>query len=337
MSTHPASGSFEKALTSGLPVVTCEIATGDSANPEDVRRRARLVREHVDAVNVPDNTAGVVHMAALATSAILVAEGIDPIMHTTCRDRNRMALQSDLLGASALGIHNILCLTGDHMVHGDHPQAKPVFDLDSIQLVALAHHLTTEGRYLSGRPIDPPPRLFAGTTENPFAPPYDFRPLRLQKKIEAGARFVQTQIIFNVERFRTFMARVCDLGLDRRAPILAGVAPLRSARAAIYMRDHVPGMDVPEALVKRMEAVGTDRTRREEEGLKICCEIIEQVRGISGIAGFHLMPIHWEAAVAEIVSRSGLAPASQILASKELSAVVAGRPSGVNHREPITS
>ena len=291
MSTHPASGSFEKALTSGLPVVTCEIATGDSANPEDVRRRARLVREHVDAVNVPDNTAGVVHMAALATSAILVAEGIDPIMHTTCRDRNRMALQSDLLGASALGIHNILCLTGDHMVHGDHPQAKPVFDLDSIQLVALAHHLTTEGRYLSGRPIDPPPRLFAGTTENPFAPPYDFRPLRLQKKIEAGARFVQTQIIFNVERFRTFMARVCDLGLDRRAPILAGVAPLRSARAAIYMRDHVPGMDVPEALVKRMEAVGTDRTRREEEGLKICCEIIEQVRGIPGIAGFHLMPI----------------------------------------------
>lgn len=333
MSTPPARGSFERALACGLPVITCEIASGDSADPMDVRRRARLVRDHVDAVNVPDNTAGVVHMSALAAAALLVEEGIDPIMHLTCRDRNRLALQSDLLGASALGIRNILCLTGDHMVHGDHPQAKPVFDLDSIQLVGLAHHLTTKGRYLSGRPINPPPRLFVGTTENPFAPPHDFRPLRLQKKIEAGARFVQTQIIFNVERFRTFMARVCDLGLDRRAPILAGVAPLRSARAAAYMRDRIPGIDLPETLVKRMEAAGTERARSEEEGLRICGEIIDQVRGIPGVAGIHLMPIHWEEAVAELVSRSGLTPASRGLAPEEASTASVGCMPGSKHRE----
>lgn len=337
MSIRTAIDPFARALASGLPVVTCEIAAGDSANPDEIRRRARLVRDHVDAVNVPDNTAGMVHMSALAACALLVEEGIEPIMHVTCRDRNRLALQSDLLGASALGIHNILCLTGDHMVHGDHPQAKPVFDLDSIQLIGLAHHLTTEGRYLSGRPIDPPPRLFTGTTENPFAPPHDFRPLRLQKKIEAGARFVQTQIIFNVERFRKFMARVCALGLDRRAPILAGVAPLRSARAAIYMRDRVPGMEVPDALVRRMEAAGPDRTRREEEGLRICCEIIDQVRAIPGVAGFHLMPIHWEAAVAEITSRSGLSPASHGLTPEGASAIGAGRATDSDYREPIPS
>jgi 5,10-methylenetetrahydrofolate reductase len=326
-------------LDSGLPVVTCEIASGDSADPEGVRRRARVVRDHVDAVNVPDSTAGIVHMSALATAAIVVQEGIDPVMHMTCRDRNRLALQSDLVGAAALGVRNILCITGDHMVHGDHPQAKPVFDLDSIQLVALANHLTREGRYLSGRPITPPPRLFVGTTENPFAPPYDFRPLRLQKKVEAGARFVQTQIIFNVERFAAFMARVRDLGLDRQVPILAGVAPLRSARAAAHMRDHVAGMDVPEEIVRRMRQAGDQRARREEEGLRICVEIIDRVRAIPGVAGFHLMPIYWEEAVAEIGSRARLVPASRALGPAEALVAGGGHPAGparVDRRESIT-
>jgi methylenetetrahydrofolate reductase (NADPH) len=297
-----------EALRSGHPVVTCEIATGDGADPAEVARRARLVRDHVDAVNVPDNTAGVAHMSAVAAAAILVREGVDPILHVTCRDRNRIALQSDLLGAAALGVRNVLCLTGDHPVHGDHPQARPVFDLDSLQLLGLVNVLRG-GAYLSGRALAAPPDLLPGAVENPFAPPYDFRPARLQKKIEAGARFVQTQIVFNVERFAAFMTRVRDLGLDRRAPILAGVAPIRSARAARYMRDHVPGMEVPDAWIRRMEQAGDDRARREEEGIRIAVEIIGRLREIPGLAGFHLMPIHWEGAVGDIVRRAGLRPA----------------------------
>ncbi len=308
----PRSTRLEDGLRSGLPVVTCEIATGDGADPGEVVRRARLVRDHVDAVNVPDNTAGVVHMSALAAAAILAREGVEPILHVTCRDRNRLALQSDLLGASALGVRNVLCLTGDHMVHGDHPGAKPVFDLDSIQLVGLAQVLR-HGRYLSGREITPAPDLFPGAVENPFAPPYDFRPVRVQKKVEAGARFIQTQIIYNVERFEAFMEKVRDLGLDRRVSILAGVAPLRSARSARAMRDRVPGMEVPEAIVRRMDGAGSDRSRREEEGLRICVEIIERVRGIRGVAGIHLMPIHWEEAVAELSARARLRPARAVL------------------------
>jgi len=299
---------FEEALRSGLPVVTCEIAPGDGADAGDIIRRAHLVREHVDAVNVPDNTAGIVHLSALAASSLLVREGVDPVMHVTCRDRNRLALQSDLLGAAALGVRNVLCLTGDHMIHGDHPDAKPVFDLDSLQLLLLAN-LLRGGRYMSGREIAPAPDLFPGATENPFAPPYDFRPLRLLKKVEAGARFIQTQITFNVARFAAFMKGVRDLGLDRRVPILAGVAPLRSARAARYMKERVPGMEVPEAIVRRMEQAGPDRTRREDEGIRICVEIIEQLRDIKGLAGFHLMPIRWEEAVGEISARARLMPA----------------------------
>src|SRR3989442_7074598 len=305
---------LEEAFRSGLPVVTCEIATGDGADPDEVLRRARLVRDHVDAVNVPDNTAGIVHMAAWAAAALLAREGIDPIMHVTCRDRNRLALQSDLLGAAALGVRNVLCLTGDHMVHGDHPDGKPVFDLDSLQLVSLATVLR-HGRYLSGREIRPAPALFPGATENPFAPPYDFRPLRLQKKVEAGARFIQTQITFNVKRFAAFMERVRDLGLDRTVPILAGVAPVRSARSARYMRERVPGMEVPDAIVRRMEQAGSERARREDEGIRVCVEIIEQLREVRGLAGFHLLPIHWEEAVAEIASRARLTPARASLSA----------------------
>jgi len=318
---------FEDALRSGLPVVTCEIASGDGADPDEIVRRARLVRDHVDAVNVPDNTAGVVHMAAWSAAAILAREGIDPIMHVTCRDRNRLALQSDLLGAAALGVRNVLCLTGDHMVHGDHPNAKPVFDLDSLQLVELATVLR-HGRYLSGREIKPAPDLFPGATENPFAPPYDFRPLRLQKKVEAGARFIQTQITFNVERFAAFMARVRDLGLDRTVPILAGVAPVRSARAARYMRERVPGMEVPDTVVRRMEQAGGERARREDEGIRICVEIIERLREVKGLAGLHLMPIHWEEAVAEIASRARLAPARAILAASAAATLREDGPAG---------
>ena len=303
---RPALAGFEAALRSGRPVVTCEIAAGDSPDPTGLLKRAAAVRDHVDAVNIPDNTSGIAHLSGLAAAAILAGAGVEPVLHVTCRDQNRIGLQSHLLGAAALGVRNILCLTGDHPVHGDQPDAKAVFDVDSLHLIRIGATLRT-GRYLSGRAVAPPPDLFLGSTENPFAPPFDFRPLRLRKKIEAGARFVQTQIVFNLDRFRTFMAAVVDLGIHLEAPILAGVAPLRSARAARYMRDRIAGMDVPEALVRRME--GVPAARAEEEGLRIGAEIIEEVRAIPGLAGLHLMPIHWEDAVAELCARTGLRPA----------------------------
>lgn len=306
---EPLRGRFERALRSGRPVVTCEIGSPDGADPADVRKRAKLVRDYVDAVNVPDNTGGVVHAAPLAACAILVQEGIDPILHMTCRDRNRMALQSDMLGASLLGIRNILCLTGDHMIHGDQPETKPVYDVDSVILLEIANHLTREGKYLSGREIDPPPDLFPGCAAEPFAPPYEYRPLRLRKKVEAGARFVQTQIVFNVDRFREYMGRVHDLGVDKRVPILAGVAPIRSVKAATFMRDEVPGMEVPDLLVRRMQQAGDDKKKREAEGIAICVEIIEEIRKIPGVAGFHIMPINWESAVAKISRAAHLQPA----------------------------
>jgi len=314
---YPGTRGFEDALAGGRMVVTCEIATGDSPDPAGLMRRAALVRDHVDAVNLPDNTAGVAHLSGLAAAGLLAAAGIEPILHVTCRDTNRIGLQSLLLGAAALGVRNILCLTGDHVVHGDQPDAKPVFDIDSVGLLRVAGSLRA-GRYLSGRPIAPPPDLFLGSTENPFAPPWDFRPLRLRKKVEAGARFIQTQIVFNVPRFREFMARVRDLGLDRQVPILAGVAPIRSARAARYMRDRIPGMDVPEVLVRRMEQASG---RAEEEGLRIGAEIVEELRTIPGLAGFHLMPIHWEEAVAETARRTGLRPARASMAPAEAAAL----------------
>jgi methylenetetrahydrofolate reductase (NADPH) len=306
--SFPAARAFEAALRSGHPVLTCEIAAGDSPDPQDLLRRARKVSEFVDAINVPDNTSGIAHLSGLAAAAILAREGFETILHVTCRDMNRIGLQSQLIGAAALGVRNLLCLTGDHPIHGDQPQAKPVFDLDSLQLLRLAGSVRA-GRYLSGRAIEPAPDLFPGSTENPFAPPYEFRPLRLRKKVEAGARFIQTQIIYNVPRFREFMNRVRDLGIDTQVPILAGVAPLRSARAARYMRDRIAGMEVPEPLVRRMEAAGSAADRAEAEGIRICVEIIEQVRAIPGIAGIHLMPIRWEEAVAEIASQAGLRPA----------------------------
>ncbi len=306
---EPQRGRFERALRSGRPVVTCEIGSPDGADPADIRKRAKLVRDWVDAVNVPDNTGGVVHASPLAACAILVQEGIDPVLHMTCRDRNRMALQSDMLGAALLGIRNILCLTGDHMIHGDQPETKPVYDVDSVILLEIVNHLTHQGKYLSGREIDPPPDLFPGCAAEPFAPPYEYRPLRLQKKVEAGAQFVQTQIVFNVDRFREYMGRVHDLGVDKRVPILAGVAPIRSVKAATFMRDEVPGMEVPDRLVRRMAQAGDDKKKREAEGIAICVEIIEEIRKIPGVAGFHIMPINWESAVAKISREAHLQPA----------------------------
>jgi 5,10-methylenetetrahydrofolate reductase len=246
-------------------------------------------------------------------------EGVEPVIQMTCRDRNRLAMQSDVLGAYALGLRNILCLSGDHQIFGNHPQAKNVYDVDSTQLVQMVAQLRDAKRFQCGEEIKGVnPRFFVGAVENPFADPIDWRPYRLGKKVKAGADFIQTQIIFNVPRFREFMRRVVDLGIHGQTRILAGVGPLKSPAMAKYMRDHVPGMDIPDAIIERMEAAGKgieDKTERtvafQKEGIAICVETIRQMREIEGLAGIHLMTIEWEKAVPTILERAGLLPRPQ--------------------------
>ncbi len=245
-------------------------------------------------------------MASIPVSALLVGHGLEPVAQMTCRDRNRLAIQADLLGAAAQGIRNLLCLSGDHGRWGDHPAAKNVNDIDSTHLIRLARNIVDHGCLDNGRQISPAPRFFIGAAANPFAPPYEYRPYRLAKKVAAGARFVQTQLIYNMDRFRSYMAQVCDLGLHERVYILAGVGPFKSARQASFMATKVAGMDVPQSLVDRMEK--TPKAAQPEEGIRVCCEIIERVREIPGVAGVHIMAVHWTEAVPEIVARVGLYP-----------------------------
>jgi methylenetetrahydrofolate reductase (NADPH) len=227
-------------------------------------------------------------------------------MQMSCRDRNRIALQGDLLGASALGLKNVLCITGDDVTNGDQPEAKRVFDFDSMHLLHTAKIMRDGGMFLSGRKLAVPPRLFLGAVENPFAPPLEWRPHRLAKKIDAGADFIQTQYVFDLKIFREFMARACDLGLHERVYILAGVGPLKSPRAAEFMRTHVPGVVIPDAIVERLEK--TPRERWRDEGMQICIEIIQQLHEIEGVAGVHVMANRQEQVVAEIIHRAGLFP-----------------------------
>ena len=269
-------------------------------------RDASTLRDFADAVNVTDNQAASVRAASIPVAALLLAYGVEPVMQMTVRDRNRLAIQADVLGASALGIRNILCLSGDHGIWGDHPEAKSVYDLDSIHLVRLAHNMSEHGLLDNGRSISPSPELFVGAAANPFAPPFDYRPVRLAKKVAAGARFVQTQLIYNVDRFRTYMARVRDQGLHEKVFILAGLGPIKSVGQARFMATRVAGMEVPEAIVNRMAK--TPKAAQPEEGIRICVEIIEQIREIPGVAGVHIMAVHWAEAVPEIVTRAELFP-----------------------------
>ncbi len=257
-------------------------------------------------MNVTDNQTAVVRMSSMAACLILKEMGFDPVLQMTVRDRNRIALQSDILGAAALGIRNILCLSGDHQSFGDHPGAKNVYDIDSIQFVDMARAMRDEGRLSSGAEITVKPDIFIGCVENPFADPFEIRALRLAKKIAAGARFIQTQCVFNVEKFARWMEMVRDLGLHEKASILAGITPMKSPGMARYMKNSVPGMDVPDDLVERMASVPKERHR--EEGVAICLETIERVRAIEGVAGIHIMAIEWEEIVPDIVKGAGLHP-----------------------------
>jgi methylenetetrahydrofolate reductase (NADPH) len=304
-SVKHADSHLQAVLQRGRFAVTAEIGPPRGANIAPIRRKARLLRDWVDAANVTDSQSAVVRMPSWAGCLVAMQEGVEPVMQLQCRDRNRIALQSDLLGAAALEIPNVLLLTGDHPRFGDHPDAKPVFDLDSIQLIWTARTMREQRKLLSGRDLKPAPDWFIGAVENPFAPPLKWRAERLGKKIAAGAQFCQTQFIFDVNIFEQWMKQVRDLGLDRRCFILAGVGPIKSLRALEHMRGEVPGMYVPDEVVRRLRGVPDDRVAAE--GLKLCSEIIAQVKTIPGVAGVHVMAFNWEDSIPEILERAGLA------------------------------
>jgi len=300
---------LEKVFESGKWAVTGEIGPPASADPEVVRKKAKILKGYVDATNVTDGQTAVVRLSSWASCLIIKEMGIDPICQMTCRDRNRIALQMDILGIAALGLNNMLCLTGDHQVFGNHPKAKGVYDLDSIQLIQMVKNMRDEKKFQCGDPIAVEPRLFIGAAENPFADPLEYRTPRLAKKIAAGADFIQTQIIYNVEKFAQWMQAIRDAGLDSKIKILAGVAPIKSIGAGRYMQTKVPGMDVPEKCIAQLKAVPKDQVAKE--GIKQCIEIINQIKEIKGVAGIHLMAIEWEEVVPEIVEKAGLLPRPQ--------------------------
>jgi methylenetetrahydrofolate reductase (NADPH) len=297
---------LRSVLEKGAFAVTAECGPPKGAEPEAVLRKGGLLKGRVDAVNVTDNQTAIVRMSSMAACTLLQSEGLEPVLQMVVRDRNRIALQSDILGAASLGIRNVLCLSGDHQSFGNQPQASGVFDLDSIQFVQTVRTMRDQGVILGGDKLSKPPDLFIGAAANPFADPLPFRVVRLAKKIAAGAEFIQTQCIYNMDRFEKWMQMVRDRGLDGKSFIMGGVTPLKSAGMARYMRDRVAGMDIPEEIVRRMEQAGAGKAR--EEGVRICVETIERLKETPGVKGVHIMAIEWEEAVGEIVERAGLLP-----------------------------
>jgi methylenetetrahydrofolate reductase (NADPH) len=301
---------IERILESGEFVVTSECGPPRGADPEVIRRKGALLKEVVDGVNVTDNQTSVVRMSSFASCIILKEMGFDPILQMVCRDRNRIAIQSDILGAAALGINNILCLSGDHQKFGDHAQAKNVFDMDSIQLINTVKMMRDDGRFVGGDEVNGRPGLFIGAAANPFADPFEIRAARLAKKVKAGVEFIQTQCIYNVKKFEQWMEMIRDRGLHEKCAILAGVTPFKSVGMARYMKNQVPGMDVPDEMIERLG--GMPKEKQSEEGIKICLETIQRLREIPGVRGIHIMAIEWEEKVAEIAKAAGLLPRPQL-------------------------
>ena len=299
---HSSFGRFERVLRAGGFAVTAEIAPPDSANPAEVYERAALYDGYVDAMNATDGSGANCHMSSVGMCSLLCRRGYAMVMQVSARDRNRIAIQGDVLGAAAMGVASILCLTGDGVDVGDHPQAKPVFDLDCMSMLSMIRRMRDESRFLSGRRLTEPPRVFLGAAANPFAPPLDYRPLRLAKKVAAGAQFVQTQYCFDMEMFERFMAAVHDAGTHEKVFILAGVGPLASARSAEWIRSNVPGIHIPDAVVRRLKGA----VNQQREGVNICIDMIHRIREIEGVHGIHIMAYRQEHRVAEIVERSGV-------------------------------
>ncbi|MEH0019725.1 MAG: methylenetetrahydrofolate reductase [Desulfobacter sp.] len=306
MSEYKSGSNLEKVLAAGHFAFTGECGPPKGANVEHLKEKFQYLKGNVDCVNLTDNQTAVVRMSSLAASKLLVDEGLEPNFQMVCRDRNRLAMMADILGAHALGIRNMLCLSGDHQTFGNHPQAKNVHDIDSMQLIALVKKMRDQGRFMNDEEIDVPPEIFVGAACNPFADPYEFRPYRLANKIEAGADFIQTQCIFNMDKFRDFMKKVVDMGLHERCYILAGVTPMKNASMANFMKKFVPGMDIPDTLVKRLK--GVEKKDQAEEGIKFALEQVEEFKEMEGVAGVHMMAIEWEHKVPEIAERAGVLP-----------------------------
>ncbi len=296
---------LEKLLRKGEFVVTSELGPPRGASRKAVEEKAELLKGYADAFNLTDCQTAMVRLSSIASGAILLNMGMEPVVQLTCRDRNRIAMQSDILGAAALGMKNLLCLTGDHQCFGDHPEAKGVFDLDSINQLDMFRQMRDEKKFQSGEELKTEePKLFLGAAENPFADPFQYRAARLAKKVKAGADFIQTQIIYNVEKFEEWMSMVREMGLHKKVSILAGVTPIRSLGMARYMKKNVPGLDVPDELIKRLEGA----EKKKAEGINICLEVIEKVKKIEGVSGVHIMAVEWEEIVSEITERAGLLP-----------------------------
>jgi methylenetetrahydrofolate reductase (NADPH) len=300
---------LQRILTDGNFAVTAECGPPRGADPGIIRKKGELLRGHTDAVNVTDNQTAIVRMSSIAACVHLSSMGLEPVMQMVTRDRNRIALQSDILGAYSLGIRNILCLSGDHQTFGSQPDAMNVFDIDSVNLVKMVETMKNEGKDMSGYDLISPPKMFIGAAANPFADPFEYRVIRLAKKIDAGADFIQTQCVYNMKRFREWMRLVREEGLTEKVYILAGITPLKSEGMAKYMAKKVAGMDVPEPVIKRMGGVPKDKAA--EEGLKICLETVAELREIKGVHGIHIMAIEWEETVGKIVEAAGLSPRPQ--------------------------
>jgi methylenetetrahydrofolate reductase (NADPH) len=318
MNGNNTTSKLERIIQAGHFVVTGELGPPQGWQREVIERKAELLRGVVDAINITDNQTAIVRMSSIAAGRMLVEMGLEPVIQMTCRDRNRLGIQSDLLGAAALGMRNVLCLSGDHQSFGNHPTAKNVHDIDSIQLVQMVARMRYEGIFQCGEEIKGGgPPFLVGAAANPFGDPFEFRPYRLAKKVAAGAKFIQTQLIYNIPRFKEFMKRVVDLGLHEKVAILAGVGPLKSSGMAKYMRDKVPGMIVGDYYIEEMfkavqDIPKEDKAARSEawrkRGIELCIEQIQQLREIEGVAGIHIMAIEWEEAVKPIVEGAGLLP-----------------------------
>ena len=305
-----AGSNLERVLKAGHFAFTGELGPPRGTSAQEVRDKASHLKGMVDAVNITDNQTSVVRMSSWAASLLLIQEGMEPNYQMVCRDRNRLAMQSDILGAYAHGIRNMLCLSGDHQQFGDHPTAKGVFDIDSMQLIGMVKHMRDMGKFMSEQDIVEPPRIFIGAAANPFAEPFRWRVQRLAKKVQAGADFIQTQCIYNMDKFREWVKQANDMGLSEKVYILAGVTPMKSIGMARYMQSKVPGMDVPESIIKRLQGAGKGKIA--EEGIKIACEQIEEFKEMKGIAGVHLMAIEWEHKVPEIAERAKVLPRPQV-------------------------
>ena len=303
---YKSGSNLEKVLKAGHFAFTGELGPPRGSNAEEVRHKASFLKGNVDSVNITDNQTAMVRMSSWAACLLLIQEGLEPNFQMVCRDRNRLAMQADILGAYAHGIRNMLCLSGDHQQFGDHPQSKGVFDIDSMQLIKMVKKMRDEGKFLSGAELDGIPKMFIGAAANPFADPFEWRVHRLAKKVEAGCDFIQTQCIYNMEKFRKWIQQANDMGLTEKVYILAGVTPMKSVGMAKYMKSKVPGMDVPDEIIERLQGAGKGKVA--DEGIKIACEQIEEFKEMKGVHGVHLMAIEWEHKVPEIAERAKVLP-----------------------------